>query len=227
VATDGLVLSAKSIGTTHITNAAYRMHPIEWAIGEASGFLAAFMVWTGQSAHDLVTSEAQVRKIQGFMARNGIPIFWFDDVAHDDPDFEAVQVMAAAAIIRSENLKTLHFRPTAPVNRAVVATALVKVLDLPEITPPRPTFGDVQPGRHWAYTSIETLYGHGLVAGVGGNRFAPNQPITHQQLGFLIHKAAPDLADAALTGIPSDRGPLERRELSRALYVLLKHRLGI
>jgi hypothetical protein len=114
------------------------------------------------------------------------------------PDFEAVQVMAAAAIIRSENLKTLHFRPTAPVNRAVVATALVKVLDLPEITPPRPTFGDVQPGRHWAYTSIETLYGHGLVAGVGGNRFAPNQPITHQQLGFLIHKAAPDLADTAL-----------------------------
>jgi hypothetical protein len=85
----------------------------------------------------------------------------------------------------------------------------------------------VQPGRHWAYTSIETLYGHGLVAGVGGNRFAPNQPITHQQLGFLIHKAAPDLADTALQGIPSDRGPLERRELSRALYVLLKHRLGI
>jgi hypothetical protein len=36
---------------------------------------------------DLVTSEAQVRKIQGFMARNGIPIFWFDDVAHDDPRF--------------------------------------------------------------------------------------------------------------------------------------------
>ena len=47
--TDGLVLSAKSIGTTHITNAAYRMHPVEWAIGEASGFLAAFSVWTGKT----------------------------------------------------------------------------------------------------------------------------------------------------------------------------------
>ncbi|MEO1069786.1 MAG: FAD-dependent oxidoreductase, partial [Cyanobacteria bacterium J06638_6] len=45
--TDGLVLSAKSLGTTHITNAAYRMHPMEWAIGEASGFLATFAVWTG------------------------------------------------------------------------------------------------------------------------------------------------------------------------------------
>ncbi|MEO0984385.1 MAG: FAD-dependent oxidoreductase, partial [Cyanobacteria bacterium J06639_14] len=31
------VLTALVLGTTHITNAAYRMHPMEWAIGEASG----------------------------------------------------------------------------------------------------------------------------------------------------------------------------------------------
>ena len=46
--TDGLILSAKSIGTTHITNAAYRMHPVEWAIGEASGFLAVFLRLDGR-----------------------------------------------------------------------------------------------------------------------------------------------------------------------------------
>ncbi|WP_008312428.1 FAD-dependent oxidoreductase [Leptolyngbya sp. PCC 6406] len=227
IATDGLILSAKSIGTTHITNAAYRMHPIEWAIGEASGFLAVFAVWTGKSPHDLATDEAQVRKIQGFMTRNGIPIFWFDDVGHEDPDFEPIQVLAAANIVRSENLKTLHFRPTAPVSRAVVATALGKVMILPPQTPPRPTFVDVQPGRHWAYEAIETLHSHGLVAGVGGNRFAPDQPITRQQLSLLVQRAMPDIHDSAFARTPIDTAPLQRRELSRVLYELLKHRLGI
>ena len=134
--TDGLVLSAKSIGTTHITNAAYRMHPMEWAIGEASGFLAVFSAWTGEEPRTVVETLPLLRKLQGFMARNGVPLFWFDDVAHDDPDFEAIQVMAATGIIRSENVSNLHFRPYGNVNRAVVATALVGLLKLEKISPP-------------------------------------------------------------------------------------------
>ena len=39
-----LILSCKNIGTTHITNGAYRLHPIEWAIGEAAGALACFAI---------------------------------------------------------------------------------------------------------------------------------------------------------------------------------------
>ncbi|NEQ31094.1 MAG: FAD-dependent oxidoreductase [Leptolyngbya sp. SIO4C5] len=101
IATEGLILSSKSLGTSHITNAAYRMHPMEWAIGEASGFLATYAIWTGHSLRQIVTETHHIRKLQGFLTRNGMPIFWFDDVAHDDPDFEAIQVMAAAGIVRS------------------------------------------------------------------------------------------------------------------------------
>ncbi|MBF2036753.1 MAG: FAD-dependent oxidoreductase [Leptolyngbyaceae cyanobacterium T60_A2020_046] len=227
IATDGLILSAKSIGTTHITNAAYRMHPMEWAIGEASGFLAAFTLWTGLAPRDIAQNEAQVRKLQGFMTRNGIPIFWFDDISHDDPDFEPIQVMAAAGIIRSENQKTLHFRPFAPVSRAVVAMALVNLLKLEKQTPPIPTFVDVQPGRHWAYNTIETLSAHGMVSGVGANRFAPDQPMTRQQLSFLVRKAMPDSYEKAFVNTAKDATTLKRRELSRVFYVLLKHRLAI
>ncbi|MGG2474547.1 FAD-dependent oxidoreductase, partial [Rhizobium sp. BR5] len=32
----------KNIGTTHITNGCYRLHPVEWNIGEVAGMLAAY-----------------------------------------------------------------------------------------------------------------------------------------------------------------------------------------
>ncbi|MGF1524279.1 MAG: FAD-dependent oxidoreductase [Leptolyngbyaceae cyanobacterium] len=225
--TDGLVLSAKSLGTTHITNAAYRMHPIEWAIGEASGWLAVFAVWTGLQPRALATDKTQVRKIQGFMARNQVPIFWFDDVPHDDPDFEPIQVMAAAHIVRSENQRNLHFRPYASVTRAVVAAALVNLLQLEKQTPAKPTFTDVKPGRHWAYTAIETLYAQGLVIGVGSDRFAPDLPITREQLSFLVKRAMPEVYEKAFAQTPRDRQFLQRRELSRVLYEVMKAKLEI
>ena len=34
--------AGKDVATTHITNGAYRLHPVEWNIGEAAGHLAAF-----------------------------------------------------------------------------------------------------------------------------------------------------------------------------------------
>ncbi len=227
VDTDGLVLSAKSIGTTHITNAAYRMHPVEWAIGEAGGFLAAFSVWTGKQPRDIVGDQALLRKLQGFVARNGIPIVWFDDVSHADDDFEAIQVMAAAGIINSENGKDLHFRPYGNVSRAVVCAALVNLLGLEKTVPPRPTFTDVKPGQHWAYDVIETLKAQGMVAGVGRGRFAPNQAMTRQQLGWLVKRAMPDAYGAAFAQTPQTRQIVQRRDLSRVFYALLKAKLAI
>lgn len=39
---ENLLAGAKNIATTHITNGAYRLHPVEWNIGEAAGHLAAY-----------------------------------------------------------------------------------------------------------------------------------------------------------------------------------------
>ncbi|HEY9736100.1 MAG TPA: FAD-dependent oxidoreductase, partial [Trichocoleus sp.] len=225
--TDGLVLSAKSLGTTHITNAAYRMHPMEWAIGEASGCLAVMAAWAGVEPREIATQEAQVRRVQGFLTRNGVPIFWFDDVPHDDRDFEAIHVLAAAGIIRSENVNDLHFKPFANVSRAVVAAALLKVLKLEPFAPAQPTFVDVQPGKHWAYTAIETLHAQGLVVGLDGKRFGPDQPITREHLSFLVKKAMPEAYEKAFARTPIDKQNLQRKELSRVLYELMKRKLGI
>jgi hypothetical protein len=39
---ENLLPACKNIGTTHITNGCYRLHPVEWNVGEASGALAAY-----------------------------------------------------------------------------------------------------------------------------------------------------------------------------------------
>jgi hypothetical protein len=39
---ENLIAAGKCLGTTHITNGAYRLHPVEWNAGEAAGHLAAF-----------------------------------------------------------------------------------------------------------------------------------------------------------------------------------------
>ncbi|WP_053207877.1 FAD-dependent oxidoreductase [Jiangella muralis] len=44
---DNLIAAAKNIATTHITNGGYRLHPVEWTIGEAAGALAAYALGTG------------------------------------------------------------------------------------------------------------------------------------------------------------------------------------
>jgi FAD dependent oxidoreductase/S-layer homology domain len=222
--TDGLVLSAKSIGTTHITNSAYRMHPIEWAIGEAGGHLAAFALSEGVTLRDVAKETRLLRKFQGRLARQGIPLYWFNDVSHDDPDFEAIQVLAAAAIVRTEEAATLNFKPEGVVSRGEVAMAIANILSLELKTPPHPSFTDVSP-NHIAYRSIEALFKKGIIVGVGNRRFAPERKATRQHLATMLSKAGANL-DTPFAETPINSHDLHRRELSRVLYKLLQTKLG-
>ena len=225
IQTDGLILSAKSLGTTHITNSAYRMHGTEWAIGEAGGHLAALALAQGIEVREVVQTPRFKRQLQGQLTRAGIPIFWFNDLSHDDPDFEAIQVLAAIGIVRTESLKHLNFNPHHSITRAVVAIAVVNVMGFELLTPATPTFTDV-PGDHFAYASIETLVARGIVVGVGNQQFAPQRPITREQLSFILAKAVPFPVGPAFVDTPRDRQLLQRRELSRVLYWVLLRRVA-
>ncbi|MEZ4658768.1 MAG: FAD-dependent oxidoreductase [Caldilineaceae bacterium] len=44
---ENLLPACKNLGVTHITNGCYRLHPVEWNIGEAAGALAAFCLEKG------------------------------------------------------------------------------------------------------------------------------------------------------------------------------------
>jgi hypothetical protein len=221
IRTDGLILSAKSIGTTHITNSAYRMHPIEWAIGEAGGHLAAFALSQGVQLRNVAKDRRLQRQFQGQLARFGLPLFWFNDVSHEDPDFEAIQVLAAAGMIRTGDNGSLNFNPQGVVSRGGAVIALVNVLGLELVSPANPTFVDVPP-NHAAYLSVEALFSRGVVKGIGRNRFAPERAITREQFAILVGKSFFGTENELLTDFIQDQKPLLRRELSRVLYRLLR-----
>lgn len=71
-----LIAGAKNIGTTHITNGAYRLHPVEWNIGEAAGALAAFCVQQGCAPRAVREVTATREAFQAVLRRLGVPLAW-------------------------------------------------------------------------------------------------------------------------------------------------------
>jgi len=58
---ENLLPAAKNIGVTHITNGCYRLHPVEWNVGEAAGALGAYCVARGLTPR-------QIRNTPGLLA---------------------------------------------------------------------------------------------------------------------------------------------------------------
>lgn len=79
--TANLLAANKNIGSTHITNGAYRLHPVEWSIGEAAGALAVFCATGGRRPAE-VHADAVVRAdYQRLLSgRLGIALAWDDDI---------------------------------------------------------------------------------------------------------------------------------------------------
>ena len=87
-----LLPGAKNIGTTHITNGCYRLHPVEWNIGEASGLLAAFCL-RHTLFPDTVFHDAGWRaRHRDFLHERGVETAWPAslDPAGGDPHAHAI-----------------------------------------------------------------------------------------------------------------------------------------
>jgi hypothetical protein len=107
--------ASKNLGVTHLTNGAFRLHPVEWNIGEAAGTIAALWMERGK--------EPPASDVQRELAMQGVPMVWFDDVGANDPAFAAVQLAALRGLYPMHS-GDLHASPQAPVTRAEAAAAL-------------------------------------------------------------------------------------------------------
>lgn len=76
---DNLLPACKNIGVTHLVNAATRVHPIEWLIGEVAGLLAAHSLVTGAAPAGIYESAALTTQFQSFVQEQGVPVHWPGD----------------------------------------------------------------------------------------------------------------------------------------------------
>jgi hypothetical protein len=78
VRVENMIAAGKNIGTTHITNGAFRLHPVEWNIGESAGALAAFCVERSLSPRQVRADPALLTEFQSQLARQGVELHWPD-----------------------------------------------------------------------------------------------------------------------------------------------------
>jgi hypothetical protein len=73
---ENLLAAGKNLGVTHVTNGCYRLHPVEWAVGEAAGALAAFCLETGQAPRSVRNTPARLKAFQARLAAQGVETAW-------------------------------------------------------------------------------------------------------------------------------------------------------
>ena len=73
---ENLLPACKNIGTTHVTNGCYRLHPVEWGIGEAVGALAAFCLRTRQSPRAVRNTPTLLADFQRDLSERGVRLSW-------------------------------------------------------------------------------------------------------------------------------------------------------
>lgn len=73
---ENLLPAGKNIGTTHITNGAYRLHPVEWNIGEVAGALAGFCLARGVPPRAVRNTPGLLADFQDHLAGDGIQLRW-------------------------------------------------------------------------------------------------------------------------------------------------------
>jgi hypothetical protein len=75
---ENLLAAGKNIGTTHITNGSYRLHPVEWNAGEVAGALAAFCVTRGVSPRAVRNTPGLLTEFQDHLSADGVELRWPD-----------------------------------------------------------------------------------------------------------------------------------------------------
>ena len=73
---ENLLPACKNLGTTHITNGAYRLHPVEWNIGEAAGALAAFCLQRKEPPRQIRKNPQLRAAFQAHLRAAGVELAW-------------------------------------------------------------------------------------------------------------------------------------------------------
>ncbi|MDR1724286.1 MAG: FAD-dependent oxidoreductase [Tannerella sp.] len=73
---ENLLPACKNIGTTHITNGCYRLHPVEWNIGESVGCLVAYAIQHKTTPHAVREKQDILSAFRSLIRAQGIETEW-------------------------------------------------------------------------------------------------------------------------------------------------------
>ena len=73
---ENLLAAAKNLGVTHITNGCYRLHPVEWNVGEAAGALAAFCLEKKEPPRRVRNDAKLLAEFQRRLEADGVELHW-------------------------------------------------------------------------------------------------------------------------------------------------------
>ncbi len=73
---ENVLPACKNLGTTHITNGCFRLHPVDWNIGEAAGALAAYCLEQHDAPRSVRNKPERLSAFQARLVRQGIEIAW-------------------------------------------------------------------------------------------------------------------------------------------------------
>lgn len=73
---ENLLPACKNLGVTHITNGCYRLHPVEWNIGESVGALAAFCAAKKKLPREVRKQAVLLREFRNLLTQDGVPLSW-------------------------------------------------------------------------------------------------------------------------------------------------------
>ncbi|MCM3718542.1 FAD-dependent oxidoreductase [Fictibacillus phosphorivorans] len=71
-----LIPACKNIGTTHITNGCYRLHPVEWNLGEVAGYLAGYAMKKSTIPRHVRNHDPLLKDFQKMLTQQGIELQW-------------------------------------------------------------------------------------------------------------------------------------------------------
>lgn len=73
---ENLLPGGKNLGVTHITNGAFRVHPVEWNVGESAGILAAFCLERNVTPRSVRNRPELLEAFQSLLVQQGIELSW-------------------------------------------------------------------------------------------------------------------------------------------------------
>lgn len=75
-----LLPACKNLGVTHVTNGCYRLHPVEWNIGEAAALLAAYCIANACEPKVVRADAKRLGDFQRLLVAQGVELAWPADL---------------------------------------------------------------------------------------------------------------------------------------------------